>query len=177
MSKRYGRNQKRAHRERIAELEGQVRVLATRVEYSSGERLKLERALAAQRHEVRRIVDEIEAVSLHSAIIPAKELGLTHPNEGPWRLRVLGERLHVCTIATNASLEAPMMISTVDIHEVSACLDRNLAAFQRIVHVKLPGSAVRYAISREAMRAFSRHGLGRIEEDLVLAIRDAWSAI
>lgn len=160
MSRRYGRNQKRKHREEIARLR---REMEAEVKENRRAILKYAEALAAQRREMEGLVEEIRAVCKDSALLPAREVAL--PGEGPWRM-ALQEPIRIRSRLFNDSLVEPMMISTVDIYEVRAFLEEHLDTFRKIVHVKLPDREVRLAVSREAMAAFGRHGLRQVAENL-----------
>jgi hypothetical protein len=164
---RYGRNQKRAHREEIARLKAELQRLETD---SRRTILRYADALAAQRREMEGLVEEIRAVCRDSALLPAREIVL--PGEGPWRL--YQAPLRVRHVATAASMAEPMMIATVDIYEVRAYLEQHLDTFRKIVHVKLPDREVRLAVSREAMAAFGRHGLRQVAEHLFSML---WGAL
>jgi hypothetical protein len=161
VSRRYGRNQKRAHREEIARLKAEVQRLEADALVDRRSINRYSEALAAQRREMAGLVEEIRAVCRDSALLPAREVSL--PGEGPWRL-AMQEPIRIRF--RPFSLDEPMMISTVDIYEVRAFLEKHLETFRTIVHVKLPRRDVCFAISRQAMDAFARHGLRQVAEDL-----------
>lgn len=161
---RYGRNQKRAHREEIDRLKAEVQRLEAGALEKERLILRYREALSAQNCALAALVEEIRAVCKDSALLPAREIDL--PGEGPWRL-ALQEPIRVRFRAFNDSLAEPMMVAIVDIYEVRAFLEEHLDTFRKIVHVKLPDHrAARFAISREAMAAFGRHGLRQVARNL-----------
>lgn len=168
--KRYGRNQKRAHREEIARLKAEVQRLEADALVSLRSINRYSEALAAQVREMEVLVKEIRTVCRHSALLPAHEVAL--PGDGPWEL-ALNDRRPLLHLA-NLPEEPWVSIATVSVYEVRALLERSLETFRKIVHVKLPDREVRFAISREAMTAFGRHGLREVARNLFSML---WGAL
>lgn len=167
---RYGRNQKRKHREEIARLKAEVQTLILWERAKAEERRNLDGALAAQRREMEGLVEEIRAVCRDSALLPPREVSL--PGHGPW---VLTEPSFPRTrwVPVYDSVVEPM-IATVDVYEVRAYLESHSNKFRKFVCVKLPDREIRFAVSCETIRAFGRYGLRQMAENLFSML---WGAL
>jgi hypothetical protein len=184
MSKRYGRNQKRRDRRRIADLEwekerlnGRLGVadeagfaLGMRVRTLSNERDQLLERLRRQEEHVKEISDTINRVVDYSALLPPKKLGLTESRfDNPLRIRLAPKRRLALSLP-----QEPLTIENVkidilelDLWLLEATLEENIHFFERFVHVLAPGpSGACYRISESVYRQFLRGEAPGIELEL-----------
>lgn len=145
MSKRYGRNQKRRARERIGDLERASAMLTL-------ERGRLIERLIEQERHCREIAETINEVVQHSALLPPQKLGLDLHGSNPARLRLTPRRRR----SLASQREASFSILELDLWLLKATLEENILAFERTVHVLLPGaSGIEYRITADVARQVS----------------------
>lgn len=143
MSKRFGRNQKRALRERAAFLESLNAQIITDKHKAVDDlklevdQLKVRLKKMRQFHdeavaETKRIAQEVEEVCYNSAILPAKyerTPGL------PIRRRFPVRRPMVFTRTVALDFENVLQVVEVDLEEVRAALEQDPMNFRQIVHL------------------------------------------
>lgn len=144
MSKRYGRNQKRRHRERIAALESG---LARMGEMYNRDVKGLRQTLDDARRERDGIVETIRRRLPYSAMLPPRAIG--GPG-GHFRYATDDVRA-VIREAESAIGDMSCSTVTVDLHALEAAIHDNLATLEREVHVRLADRAMRYAVSSAAL--------------------------
>ena len=131
MSKRYGRNQKRAARAEIARLSELNERFTRDIVFLQGE-------LVTQTNMLRDIVDMIEGVCYYSSLIPPKlipahdytRLNVAHPHPKP----------------SDARFE------TLNLHALKVWLEENSDTLRRYVHVTCMDKHVTYAASVETFK-------------------------
>lgn len=167
MSKRYGRNQKRRHREQIEELERQKRILIDWERAKVVERESLERRLRDQEAHLRQVVDAINDVVAHSALLPPTDGPAHWGGYNPERLRLTRRSHRNTTMLSTDEVSSTYddLVLEVNMWELEATLEQYSADFEKIVHVTVPGRSwdsgpdhVTYRVSRDAYYQFLRSG-------------------
>lgn len=176
MSKRYGRNQRRRDRQRIADLEWELERLAGRLGiadeagYALGHRLRmandenarLANRLRAQEAHVREIAKVINEVVDHSALLPPSEYRASESlrRDNPLRIRLVPRRrflppLHLSEPPTIENVKIDIL--ELDLWLLRTTIEENDNEFQRFVHVIVPGpKGATYRVSESAYQQFLR---------------------
>lgn len=150
MSKRYGRNRRRQHREQIALLEAETQRLQSL-------NLQGHKELATAKGQIAEIAEIIERVAQYSVALPPKRLeGGGKRNSLQLELRrIFFERFD----ARNATPDClRRTVSYVDVYALRAFVERHQEAFQRAVHLRYYayGDSARhgaYMVSESALRS------------------------
>lgn len=152
MSRRYGRNQKRRHREEIARL-NQVNTMA------DGLLKRISADLQDAKDTISEMLEIIESVSTHSVAIPPKKKTGTRAMDHYW--------VEVRDINFNHVIGgnyAPSAVSfrTIDLYALRVFLESRREQFQAAVHLEYSaGQHSAYMISEEALRSLPREMLLR----------------
>lgn len=183
MSKRYGRNQKRRHRETIAQLETEKRGLILWEQAKAEERRILEARLQDQKAHVREIADTINGVVAYSALLPPRQGPFGRdPGDNPLRVRLVQRRTMLDRCVPDregvlpADLDVPIL--ELDLWELRTILEKNLETFARLVHMLLPGPAgMVYRVSEATYRQLQRaHALPEVARIIFQQILKALQA-
>lgn len=166
MSKRYGRNQKRRHREQIEELQRQKHTLIEWERVKAVERDLLEHKLRAQEAHITEIVDTINGIVQFSAITPPQECRYLDPTDNLSRLRLVRRR-RCRTVDMDPAELYDSDILELNLWELRTFIEDRIGIFEEIVHVLIPdGKAVCYKITRNAFEHFRRGGLPELGRQL-----------
>lgn len=162
MSKRYGRNQKRRHREELAQLRADLVAQTAREREALRQRDSYEEQLRFQKEHLKEIADTINQVVSYSALLPPQEAPLREADVNPLRihLRRHAERPAIGAGALVEDLAIPPLLE-LDLWELRVFLEQNLATFERLVHVLAPGpGGVTYRVTEAAYRQLMAHKKG-----------------
>ncbi len=169
MSKRYGRNQKRRDRQRIADLETEKRTLILWERAKAREIESLFGRLKRQEEHVAEIADTINGVVEYSALLPPKKVSGEPWTDNPRRHSLVPKRrFEISRFDEPPTIEnVSIDILELDLWLLEATLGQDTYHFERFVHVLAPGpSGARYRISESAYRQFLRGGAPGIEREL-----------
>lgn len=170
MSKRYGRNRKRHHREQIEELERQKRILIEWERAKVIERESLACRLRDQEAHLRQVIDTINDIVAHSALTPPTEGPIYGHGYNPERLRLVRRSRRSQVLLPTDEFESAIRamddaILEVDLWELTSTLESYSKVFEKIIHVLVPGRShgdrpghVAYRISQDAYHQFLRSG-------------------
>lgn len=146
VSRRYGRNQKRRHREEIAQL---------RAAHGMNEALLRDqgRRLREARETIREMVRIIEAVCPYSVALPPKDMALHYGRH--CRLEVRPPLSEMVFGPGDAVGFAPVEGRMVDLHALEMYLEERRDQFQMAVHLRYEGDGGRwgYMLSESALRS------------------------
>lgn len=162
MSRRYGRNQKRRHRGRIAELESEVQRVWALAHTISAQRDRLSRKLKEQEAYVKEIAETINDIVDHSALLPPtsspRKLDISFQ---PERLRLVARRLGSPVVADADVWD--LGILEINLWNLRVLVEDHVEKFRKIVHVNVPSSKrIDYWISDSAWEHFV--GGGKLPE-------------
>lgn len=160
--KRYGRNQKRQHRQRIAQLER---------DYGRSYQKVVE-----LRETIERMVDVIEGVSKHSVVLPPKQMRGREPRKS---LRIALHR-HVLGAAPYPRKRLDQDVphlgrDTVNVNMLRLFLEQYAETFAKAVHLEyVAGGHVAYMLSQMALETVPEEMLvERVARDLVRLLRSS----
>jgi len=152
MSRRYGRNQKRHHREEIARLNQETERLNLAYSMADGLSKHLATDLRDAKDTISEMITIIDAVCRHSVAIPAKQL----KGKGP-RDRCQVEDLPPIDFSEVIDGKyAPSAVSfrRIDLYALRVFLESRREQFQAAVHLEYSaGPHSSYMISEEALRS------------------------
>lgn len=169
MSRRYGRNQKRRHREEIARL-NQAYAMSTGLSRRNAENLKEANETMAK------MIRTIEKVCCHSIAIPPKEV---KGNELRDHFRIDVRR--VCNLGPTSDLRRMSTAETfrvIDLYALQVYLMKHQDKFSTAVHLKYSGGGhTAYMISEYALRSMShddlmRHFVPEIADAMIRNLRE-----
>lgn len=142
MSKRYGRNQKNRHREKIKRLEEKNKNL----EHSKNE---IKKVYTHNRDQLDDIISLIERFNPNSTLLPPKKERVDRMYD---RYRVAAKQQIDVNPFKPDSIAEYVECTTIDLYLLETCIRKNIENFQTHCHLILSsGEHVAYAISREAM--------------------------
>lgn len=158
MSRRYGRNQKRRHREEIARL-NQVNAMA------DGLLKRISADLRDAKGTISEMLEIIESVSRHSvAIPPKKEVGTRAMDH----CRVGVQDISFAHVIGGDYAPSAVSFRTIDLYALRVFLESRREQFQAAVHLEYSaGPHSVYMISEEALRLLPREMLAhRLAPDI-----------
>lgn len=167
MSRRYGRNQKRRYRDRIAELESEVQRVWVLAHTISAQRDRLSRKLKEQEAHVKEIAETINDIVDHSALLPPTSSPRNlDASFQPERLRLVARRLGSPVVA-DADVwdlsEFDLGILEINLWNLRVLVENHVERFRKIVHVNVPDNKdIAYWISDAAWAHFA--GGGKLPE-------------
>lgn len=168
--KRYGRNRRRKHREEIARLNVEVSRRAREERLLRSQVEQLTAVLHEQKEILREVVDAVNAVAPHSAVLPPREIGVSNRREQPMRIKLVSSKTWRRNDLTLPCLgEAELL--TVDLWEVRATLEQRAESLDRLVHVLLPDNGhLVYRVSGQAWQQARRGFLPMVAKEVHRAI-------
>lgn len=151
MSRRYGRNQKRHHREEIARL-NQAYAMA------DGLSKRLATDLRDAKGTITEMLTIIDAVCSHSVAIPAKKLNGQGPRD---RCQVEGfPPIDFSEVIGGEYAPSAVSFRRIDLYALRVFLESRREQFQAAVHLEYSaGTHSAYMISEDALRALPREML------------------
>lgn len=162
MSRRYGRNQKRRHREEIARLGAEVSRMSSAYQLTDGLSAELGRKLRQAQEQLREMVEIIERVCPHSVALPPKGV-VGGAARNHYRLQARPPGLTVAA-GGNVMLPSWSEAMVVDLFRLRMVLEERREQFAAAVHLVYADPGARpagYMISRTALAALPEEVLLR----------------